>query len=246
MLRTSNEITSQSAIAITHFPKTTTSSGEVLGSRTNALVLGYDIAEYDKLKMALNPGADFPASPSRLIMAFLEIESQKRFDQVRGSVRDMQTTIHNLALETESGRVQPTSRRKLNKTVELYFEVHHLKNDGLVSWRDQLQLLINCIPSGRDDVLLEYLQQLVARYDHRIGRCDMVLQGASLAYQMVSEPVLEPGEKARKLMVAKETTHLSRKDTEIAVGDGKTIKAIAVLTMVFLPGTFIAVRAFSA
>ena len=40
---------------------------------------------------------------------------------------------------------------------------------------------------------------------------------------------------------AQETTQLSRQDTEIAIGDGKTMKAIAVLTMVFLPGTFIAV-----
>jgi hypothetical protein len=41
--------------------------------------------------------------------------------------------------------------------------------------------------------------------------------------------------------MCKEITHLSRKDDEIAIGDGKTMKAIAAITMIFLPGTFIAV-----
>ena len=35
--------------------------------------------------------------------------------------------------------------------------------------------------------------------------------------------------------------NIMRQDTEIAIHDGKQMKAIAILTMVFLPGTFVAV-----
>lgn len=106
---------------------------------------------------------------------------------MRTAVREMQTVIHGLANE-HMGET-PSARRNLNKTVGLYFVVHNLRTDGLVAWRDQLKLLRErCAAGGGDEEMVEYLDQLVARYDHRIGRCDMVLQGASLAYQMVRIP----------------------------------------------------------
>ncbi|GAB1314523.1 hypothetical protein MFIFM68171_04733 [Madurella fahalii] len=214
ILRTSNAITRQSAIAITYFPATT------VGAKTNAFISGYDKDNLDAFTSHLRSFRHFPSAPSRLIMAFLEVEKAKRFEEVRVAVRDMQKVIHDLAREPMGG--VPSARRHLKETVDLYFVVHHLRTDGLVAWRDQLKMLRERFAAdGSDDDMVEYLDQLVARYDHRIGRCDMVLQGASLAYQM-------------------ETTQLTRKDTEIAIGDGKTMKAIAVLTMVFLPGTFIA------
>ncbi|KXX75724.1 hypothetical protein MMYC01_207797 [Madurella mycetomatis] len=204
-----------SAIAITHFPAT--AAGAKI---TNAFISGYDEDDLAAFTSRLRSFRQFPSAASHLIMAFLEVEKDKRFKEVRTAVREMQTVIHDLANEPMGET--PSARRNLNKTVDLYFVVHHLRTDGLVAWRDQLKMLRERFAaSGSDEEMVEYLDQLVARYDHRIGRCDMVLQGASLAYQM-------------------ETTQLTRKDTEIAIGDGKTMKAIAVLTMVFLPGTFIA------
>jgi len=213
----------QSAIAVTHFPSVQTQingTTVTIGARTNALISGYDETDLSDFKANLKRLNHFPSAPSRLVVSFLEVEKERRFHQVRKTVREMQTVLHEVSQEpvTEA----PSARRKLNQTVNLYFVVHHLRTDGLVAWRDQLKLLRDQLTVVTDKDMAMYLEQQVSRYDHRIGRCDMVLQGASLAYQM-------------------ETTQLSRKDTEIAIGDGKTMKAIAVLTMVFLPGTFIAV-----
>lgn len=177
-----------------------------MGAKTNALISGYSQDDVDALASRLRGVRDFPSGPSRLIMAFLEVEKEKRFTEVRKAVREMQDVIHGLASEPVGDH--PSARRSLNKTVNLYFVVHHLRTNGLVAWRDQLKLLRERFlagPVGRreeggqggnddDDaaMMVEYLDQLIARYDHRIGRCDMVLQGASLAYQMV-RPQLLPG-----------------------------------------------------
>ncbi|KAK0725057.1 hypothetical protein B0H67DRAFT_120625 [Lasiosphaeris hirsuta] len=230
LLRTSNAVTHQTALAITHFPPfQLVNTSIVLGARTNALISGISTDDLTKFKAMLHAPPTFPP-PAHLITAFLELEKTRRFTEVRIHVRDMQTLIHGLGSEPIGS--DPSARRKLNNTVDLYFVVQHLRTDGLIAWREQLRAFgARAFPptatgGGSDDVVVmmgEYLEQLGARYDHRISRCDTVLQGTSLAYQM-------------------ETTQLSRKDTEIAIGDGKTMKAIAVLTMVFLPGTFIAVR----
>jgi hypothetical protein len=42
-------------------------------------------------------------------------------------------------------------------------------------------------------------------------------------------------------MPNQETFYLSRTDTRTALRDGKQMKAIALLTMIFLPATFLAV-----
>jgi hypothetical protein len=223
LLRTSNAVSKQSAIAITHFPSVEKQLPDgtkvTIGARINAFISGYDDEDLDEFTSNLRRLNHFPSAPSRLVVSFLEVEKEKRFHEVRDTVRKMQTVIHALGNEPVEA---PSARQKLNQTVNLYFVVHHLRTDGLVSWRDQLKMLREQFHGAGDQNMVMYLDQQVSRYDHRIGRCDMVLQGASLAYQM-------------------ETTQLSRKDTEIASGDGKTMKAIAVLTMVFLPGTFVAV-----
>jgi hypothetical protein len=209
---------------VTHFPSVQAQlqngTSVTIGARTNVLIFGYNEEDLEDFTANLRMLNHFPSAPSRFITSFVEVEKEKRFHSVRETVREMQTVIHDLAKEPMKA---PSARQKLNETVNLYFVVHHLRTDGLVSWRDQLKLLREQLcQKGEEPNMVMYLDQQIARYDHRIGRCDMVLQGASLAYQM-------------------ETTQLSRKDTEIAIGDTKTMKAIAVLTLVFLPGTFIAV-----
>jgi hypothetical protein len=189
----------------------TTGTGVKLGAKTNALIAGFDEEDLEVLTSYLcNFSGTFPSAAARLIIAFLEVEKKKRFDLVRTAVRDIQAVIHELTIEPVG--VKPSMRRALNKTVDLYFGWNHLRTDGLVAWRDQLKLLRGRLAASgsqletqgdrreaggealgggdlEDDetaVLVEYLDQLTARYDHRIARCDMVLQGASLAYQMVS------------------------------------------------------------
>jgi hypothetical protein len=204
LLRTSNAMTRQSAIAVTHFPRlqvqTQNGATITIGARTNAFISGYADADYKDLVACLRRFDHFPFAPSRLLISFLEIEKEKRFRQVREQVVEMQTLIHEIGREpvTET----PSMRRKLNKTVELYFVVHTLRTNGLVAWRDQLRMLRDRLLVGagggsgtatvEDVTMATYLEQLAARYEHRIGRCEMVLQGASLAYQMASSSPSNP------------------------------------------------------
>ncbi|KAK0611775.1 hypothetical protein B0T14DRAFT_335080 [Immersiella caudata] len=220
LLRTSNAVGGQSAIAVTHFPsfkipvQGRAGNNVTIGARTNVLISGYNEQDLEDFIANLGMLNHFPSAPSQFITNFINVEKEKCFRRVRETVREMQTVIHDLAKEAMKA---PSARQKLNETVSLYFVVHHLRTDRLVSWRDQLKLLRDQVSQkGDDQNMVMYLDQQISRYDHRIGRCDMVLQGASLAYQM-------------------ETTQLSRKDTEIAIGDTKTMKAIAVLTLLFLP-----------
>ncbi|KAK1830136.1 hypothetical protein QBC39DRAFT_331863 [Podospora conica] len=226
LLRTSNAIDRQSAMAITHFPPFNTGATTV-GSHTTVLISGYDaadVAAFTKILRSCTPTTTPTLPPPHaLAVAFLEIEKERRFHLLRGVIREMQKTVHILG-DDHNGEVQTPAKRReqLNQTVELFFAVDHLRTDGLAAWRDQLRGLLERTKAKPDAGMMgEYLGQLVARYEHRIARCEFVVQGVGLAYQM-------------------ETARLSRQDTEIAIGDGKTMKAIAVMTMVFLPGTFIA------
>ncbi len=99
------------------------------------------------------------------------------------SLRGMQDAIAELA--AESVTVEPYSRRNMSETVSFYFSVYSLKTNGLVPWRDQLAALRSSAAKDYEKVLETYLEQLIARYDHMIGRCDMAVQGASMAHQMV-------------------------------------------------------------
>ncbi len=127
------------------------------------------------------------------MMCFLEVEKENRFTAVRQPLRDMQRILHNLVEEPAADDSAPMgARRNLSDTVDAFFAMSHLRIDGLVSWRDQLALL-KARMSGEDGQargteekeMVGYLEQLIARYDHRIGRCDIVLQGSSLAHQIV-------------------------------------------------------------
>ena len=109
-------------------------------------------------------------------------------------------------------------------------------------WRQQILSLKSQVDAN-DPQLAFDLHQLALKYEHRIDRCDKILQGASLAYQMVSYPDAY-GTRGRGELIEnlQETTALSRNDASIAINDGKLMKAIALLTMIFLPATFTAVR----
>jgi hypothetical protein len=186
LLRTSNAIPSQSAIAITYFPHCKTKTQENLGAHTTALPLGYSEVDKNELKRLLYQSDDFPTY-AHLIVAFLEIEKKKRFKKVRELTRAMQNTIHELGRDINAAEAKsPTEPLAGNEPVDIYFEVYHIKINGIEPWQEQLKMLGTIVDPARDAGLVRYLQQVVATYQHRIARCNMVLQGASLAYQMVS------------------------------------------------------------
>jgi hypothetical protein len=221
-------------------------------------------------------------SPFTIIKAFLELERERRFDDVDDKVCAFEEIIYNYGQQPgKETRSRP--RRLLDRAsramrgkrgsaathkvktggkaedpkelISLYLEVCHLKN-ALMAWRAQLSGFAKLArvdfrpPAGEQDDIdaEEYLQRMGEEYDIKINKCEMVLQGASLTFQMVRMvPTCHFVQTSTSLSLLtnrhpqQETAHLSRLDTGIALRDGKQMKAIAVLTMIFLPGTFIAV-----
>ncbi|KAF6814517.1 protein kinase [Colletotrichum plurivorum] len=75
--------------------------------------------------------------------------------------------------------------------IRLYLDVCALKN-ALAAWTAQLRSLREDVVDGEfgaeaaaDVEPREYLRRLAEEYDVKINKCDTVLQGASLAFQMV-------------------------------------------------------------
>ncbi|KAH0443077.1 hypothetical protein CcaCcLH18_01190 [Colletotrichum camelliae] len=233
-------------MTITHFPERMGPSGII--ETTNAMILGYDHEDEAELNERLSYCKDAIFSPFTLIKAFLCVEKSRRWKEVNRKIAEFQSILQNygripidyersVASDAE-GRVPrrasagTRSRKDANSAdpknlIGLYIEVCTLKN-SLAAWASQLKFFSENIEDDEfgsaslsDISPREYLRCLMEEYSLKINKCDLVLQGASLAFQM-------------------ETAHLSRVDTQIALRDGKQMKAIAVLTMVFLPATFVA------
>ncbi|KAK3381840.1 hypothetical protein B0H63DRAFT_524520 [Podospora didyma] len=67
----------------------------------------------------------------------------------------------------------------------------------------------------------EYLKRTQEVYVESAKRCDSTMQSISLAFEV-------------------ELADIARHDSRITMMDGKQMKSIAVLTMILLPGTFLA------
>ncbi|KAF6821746.1 protein kinase [Colletotrichum musicola] len=263
-LRIEQSLTHQTAMTVTYFPgKAGSTTGTAANPhRIHAIILGYDEDDTKELRKRLKKCKAAIFSPFTLVKAFLHVEKRRRFDEVNNKITAFQTILQNYgrvpigneaSLDRNNSRSgnanSPLARMKQAWTkslmsssarsgvgggaddpknlIRLYLDVCALKN-ALAAWNAQLRSLREDVgndefgaEAAADVEPREYLRRLAEEYDVKIDKCDTVLQGASLAFQM-------------------ETAHLSRLDTQIALRDGKQMKAVALLTMIFLPATFIA------
>ena len=135
-------------------------------------------------------------SPFTVIKVFLELERWRRFLEVDEKVTLFQNTVQNyghLPLEADGDEGSYIANAQDPKNlIGLYLRVCHLKN-GLVAWRAQLARLAEFADEFKAMVVSDseidpqdYLQRLIDEYDMKINKCDLVLQGTSLTFQMVS------------------------------------------------------------
>ena len=120
-------------------------------------------------------------------MAFLEVEKQKRFGEVRLRRSGLRKILHRTSSADIIAGItsRPDRHRDVDDNVGLYLNVSDLVVDGLQPWRKQI-LSLEAQVGTEDAYLATELHQLALQYEHRLSRCDKILQGASLAYQMVS------------------------------------------------------------
>ena len=156
----------------------------------NALILGYDQEDVSVFKAALQQRRHTIFEPRAVIMAFLEVEKEKRFREVRKRRSGLSKILYHISSgEALAAAVTPRTdgHRDAESNVGLYLSVSDLVVDALQPWRQQI-LSLKLQVEVDDPQLAFDLHQLAFKYEHRIDRCDKILQGTSLAYQMVSYP----------------------------------------------------------
>jgi hypothetical protein len=234
ILRVEHTMPHHTALTVTHIPGTTAGRN----SKVYAVMLGCSSEDIATVEDKFSSSRHSAASPFSIIKIFLELERQHRFWEVDSKITRFSNLIHNYGRfplgttnVSETSHVGYTNHAQdPENLIGLYIDVCHLKHN-LEAWKVQItdfKQFVNDFPDKADIDPAEYLQRLATLYEHKINKCDLVLQGTSLTFQM-------------------ETAHLSRidarlarLDTEIALRDGKQMKAIALLTMFFLPATFVA------
>lgn len=174
--------------------------------------------------------------PFTLLNAFLDLEKRRRFADVDTYSRRMADLAENWgALTGDSEGVVRTYREVtvLREELEVWRgEVARLEEESKGDFMREMEG-----GGGRGMGLLEaggYLRRLGGGYAEKGRVCEGVLQTAGFAFQVVSLSHASRGGRVVADRRVQEVTAMGREDT-------RTMKAIAVLTMLFLPATFVCV-----
>ncbi|KAI0550436.1 hypothetical protein F4679DRAFT_542373 [Xylaria curta] len=234
--RTSHEWPGDLALSMTYF---------TLRKVAYGVLYGCDAEMKEAILARLHNSEDSSSHPLLLIGIFTELERKRQLNLVRDGLDTLQNTILNLSRQTSDSR-NLEGNRKLSTThaIDPWLDIHHLKN-SLESWKEQLAKIVahidelsetwfNFVPSDSDDEraekcqvrevgkrIKERLLEIVCDYDAKIRECVMIMEGMNLATQLAH----------------------ARANIEIAAAaktDSSQMKTIALVTMVFLPATFVA------
>lgn len=141
----------------------------------------------------LEASRDSIFSPFTMIKLFLEKESRNRIKEVDKAVHDLQTVISNFEFQPPDtgSRASKGMEQDPKYMINLFLNVGYLKN-GLDEWRSQLERMLECcdefrgMPSAENDIdPAVYIQRIIDDYDTRVRDCEVVMEGASLTFQMV-------------------------------------------------------------
>lgn len=129
-----------------------------------------------------------------LIRSFLEWEKRHRFKQVDKVVDALQKAVIGYeSMPTGPGTSQPlyaNSPRGSDNLIGLYMQLCNLKAI-LSAWRTQLagfRRHARELDAGNAESMEspeDYVESLINKYDMEINKCEMSLQGTSLAFQVV-------------------------------------------------------------
>lgn len=170
-------------MAITYFPPKISPSGKDIGSRLKVFILGYDDKAVELFKATLRKQRQPIFEPRAVVTAFLEMEKDKTFREVRQQ-RGRLNEVLLYDTNSVSGVILPDKQRNVDDNVGLYMEVSRLNAEILQPWRQQI-LSLKAQVDNDDPQFAFYLHQLSLQYEQRISRCEVITQGAALAYQMV-------------------------------------------------------------
>ncbi|KAK0648507.1 hypothetical protein B0T16DRAFT_408321 [Cercophora newfieldiana] len=222
-LRTTNSLDHDTALTITHIPAK---------RLTYAISLGYTDVQVNTVLGRLEFAEHAALEPFTLINAFIQIEKRYRFEQVELHVDDITRRIKNFSSEIAAA-ASSKSKSKISRPIleddpqNLVGKAGEMRllTNGLVSWAREMERFKekvarefpSCVGKDEKFPLLdagEYLDRTVDEYGAMVRRCEGMLEQVSMTFQM-------------------ETSSIARQEVN-------KMKALAILTMLFLPATFVA------
>ncbi|KAK2050083.1 hypothetical protein LZ31DRAFT_548868 [Colletotrichum somersetense] len=237
------------ALSVTTFIKSGTTFAVMYGCTESAVKL---------VPACLKAFRDQALHPLIIPMIFAELERKRLVDMLDCEQSLLQERILDLEIKLRCESQIETSKKseKTNpgasdcESTKLWIDVSLLKN-GLESLKAQLRDMIQhsgdlattvFSPCAKDDQtsdkfaeerktgerIAARLHEMVIELDTKVRSCDSVLGGMALAAQMESNYYTRRDAKAA-CAIAKSTQK-----------DGSRMKSIALLGMIFLPGTFLA------
>ncbi|KAK3369850.1 hypothetical protein B0H63DRAFT_485645 [Podospora didyma] len=228
------------ALSITYFP----SSGS-----TYAIFYGCDAKATKEISGRLLEahGQDVALQPLLIMGIFAELERKRQFRLFDAAHRNLVQIVSRLNNREPRG-ASPLDDEVDNSeySVDPWLSVCHLKN-GLENWKEQLTRMVEHADElaaaaekdskqlgagGMDKALVDTMREtnsrvrirlceIVCDYNEKIRACNMIMDGTTLATQLAH----------------------TRANIEIALQtkeDGSQMRSIALLTMIFLPATFVA------
>ncbi|KAK3681147.1 hypothetical protein B0T22DRAFT_474069 [Podospora appendiculata] len=225
LLRSNSALKRDLALSLTYFKNK---------QRTYAAFFGCEQQDVDWVQTRLAFTGKTVLAPLTLISAFLELEKMQRFDEVGEYDQEIVEMVENFSDETYKSQAYAWVNEDDPKDlVRISRKVTYMKND-MEKWRSEIAGLksnaadfpkeleirgadspAGSFPAAKIPLLDadNYLGRLVSEYEDKIRKCDAMLATVSLAFQM-------------------ETAGNARKEAD-------KMKTVALLTMFFLPATFV-------
>lgn len=195
--------------------------------------------------------------PLLLVGIFAEIERKRHFAMVEIRLERLLKLVSLLSNYTSYQQASPEAQEEERHPVDPWLETHHIKT-GLENWKSQLRKMTQHVEElpgkcwryhemefhnkGEEagQRIKERLEQIMIDYDEKIRACEMIMEGTTLATSLV----LASGMYTQTASTDDQPQTHTKANIDIAWStkkDGSQMKSIALLTMVFLPATFVTV-----
>ncbi|KAF2995770.1 hypothetical protein E8E14_000278 [Neopestalotiopsis sp. 37M] len=213
------------------------------------------------------PATERFGSRNQMIGILVELERERHYDLVKTEVTGLLQLVYEISKSKNNKVSESPEVHRQSISIDSWAKVSHLRT-GLESWKtqlikmiahiDELEYQLKRIPSvqttnqEKDDIYEEFdskeavdtsewhsgcvetgrriknrLMDILCEYEENIRECTMVIDGVTLASQMSWNQIGYQDAQAN-LRIASDTRH-----------DSGQMRSIAVLTMIFLPATFV-------
>ncbi|KAI0593983.1 hypothetical protein F4775DRAFT_575663 [Biscogniauxia sp. FL1348] len=231
--------------------------------RTLAVLYGCCDRSRDKFITRLSTWGFLTYHPLVLPTIFAEVERDRHFDVLAPMISELVNRVRTIGgADAEFSPNQPSQKANSSEnSIELWLEVSWLKI-GLESWRQQIENMISHCDtlkqpafdtqnqgvtshgpksdelSDMEDagtLIRKRLLELQGEYNEKIRTCATVVDCMVLATQLEWNKMARADTKTN-LAISNSSLEISK----AAKVDGQRMRSIAVLTMIFLPATFVA------